>query len=131
MRRRNLTSIKVKAINNVITKLKNVNKLAKAIGLTWNDKEITSREKPTNNGNVTTDSLNKKTTARQNASKATTQNIQNSSDKSEIDTSDKRKLSVTLIRGYSMGIKSCKMSSRTHRLMVKHFSCAKTKDMKS
>ena len=23
------------------------------------------------------------------------------------------------------------MSSRTHRLMVKHFSCAKTKDMKS
>ena len=131
MRRRNLTRIKVKPINNVITKLKNVNKLAKAIGLTWNDKEITSREKPTNNGNVTTDSLNKKTTARQNASNATTQNIQNSSDKSEIDTSDKRKLPVTLILGYSMGIKSCKMSSRTHRLMVKHFSCAKTKDMKS
>ena len=66
--------MELKKNNNVISKLKNVNKLAETIGLLCNDKEITSRENPTDNGNVTNDSQNKKETAKQNIINTATQN---------------------------------------------------------
>ena len=75
--------MKVKVINNVISKLKNVSKIAERIGSMRNDKEIISRENPTDNGNVTTDLLNKKVTVKQNAINTATQGIKNSSDKTE------------------------------------------------
>ena len=104
----------------MISKLKNVNKLAETIGLFSNDKEITSRENPTDNGNVTNDSQNKKETAKQNIINTVTQNIENPSDKIEIDTTGMRKLLVTLILGDSMvkDIKGLKMSSRTRKIEV-------------
>ena len=102
----------------MISKLKNVNKLAETIGLLCNDKEITSRENPTDNGNVTNDSQNKKETAKQNIINTVTQNIENP--KVETDTTGMRKLLVTLILGDSMvkDIKGLKMSSRTRKIEV-------------
>ena len=59
--------------------------------------------------------------------------MQNSNAKTESDTPDKRKLPVTIILGDPMvkGNKGWKMLSRTRKDVVKHFSGAKTKDMKS
>ena len=91
-----------------------------------------TEESPTENENTRTDSPNTKVTAKQNAINAATQNLQNSFDKTESDTPDKRKLPVTVILGDSMvkDIKSWKMSNCTRKVVVKHFSGAKTKDMK-
>ena len=54
-------------------------------------------------------------------------------DRTESDTLDKMKLPVTAIFDDFMvkDIKGWKMSSRTCKIWVKHFSGAKTKDMKS
>ena len=57
---------------------------------------------PTEKENTRTDSPNRKITAKQNAINTATQNIQNSNDKTESDTPDKRKLPVTAILGDSM-----------------------------
>ena len=72
-------------------------------------------------------------TVKQNAINTATQNIQNPNGKPESDTPDKRKLSVTIILADSMvkDIKGWKISSYTRKVLVKHFSDAKTKDMKS
>ena len=72
-------------------------------------------------------------TAKQNAITTATQNIQNSNNKAESGTPNKRKLPVTVILGDSMvkDIKGWKMSSCTHKVVVKHFREAKTKDIKS
>ena len=86
---------------------------------------------PTEKENTRTDSPNRKITAKQNAINTATQNIQNSNDKTESDTPDKRKLPVTAILGDSMvkDIKRWKMSTRTRKVVMKHFSGAQTKDM--
>ena len=57
--------------------------------------------------------------------------MQNSKGKTESDTQDKRKLPVPVIHGNSMikDIKDWKMSSATPKVVVKHFSGAKTEDM--
>ena len=88
---------------------------------------------PTENENTRTDSPNTKVTAKQNAINTATQNTQNSNDKTESDTPDKRKLPVTVILGDSMvkDIKGWKMSRSTCKVIVKHFSGAKSKDMKT
>ena len=59
--------------------------------------------------------------------------MQSSKDKTESDTPDKRKLPVTVTFGDSMvkDIKGWKMSSRTREVVVKRFSGAKIKEMKS
>ena len=84
-------------------------------------------ESPTENENKKTESQNTKITAKQNVINIATQNTQNSNDKTESDTPDKRKLSVTVIIGDSMvkGIKGWKMSSRTRKIVVKNVSGAK------
>ena len=94
---------------------------------------LETEDNPTDNRNTRTDSLNKKVTAKQNGINTATQNIQKSNDKTESDTPEKRELPVTVILGNSMikKIKGWKMSSRTRKAVVKHFSGAKTKDMKS
>ena len=94
---------------------------------------LETEESPTENENARTDSLNTKVTAKQNAVNTATQNMQSSKDKTESDTPDKRKLPVTVTFGDSMvkDIKGWKMSSRTRKVVVKHFSVAKTEDMKS
>ena len=53
--------------------------------------------------------------------------MQNSNDKTECDTPDKRKLPVTVILGDSMvkDIKGWKMSSRTRKVVVKHLAVQK------
>ena len=63
----------------------------------------------------------------------TTQNIQNSNNKTESDTLDKRNLPITVILSDSMvkNIKDLKILSRTCKVLLKHFSGAKTNDMKS
>ena len=76
-----------------------------------NYKEIMSRETPTENGNVKLTHKIKKVTAKQNAINTATQNIRNSSDKTESDTTDIRKLLVT-----SKTIKCWKMLSLTRKL---------------
>ena len=98
--------MKVKPINNVISKLKNVNTLAETIGLMRNDNEIRRRENTTDNGNVI-----KKVTAKQNAINTATQNIQNSYDKTESESTGKRKSPLTFIPVDSMvkDIKGWKM----------------------
>ena len=60
---------------------------------------------------VSFQSRNKKVSAKQNAINTATQNIQNSSDKTESDIAEKRKLPVTLLLGDSMvkDIKSWKI----------------------
>ena len=70
---------------------------------------------------------------KQNAINTATQNKQNPNGKPESDTPDKRKLSVTIKLADSKvkDIKGWKMSSCTRKVVVKHFSGAKTKDMKS
>ena len=92
-----------------------------------------TEESLTENENTRTDSPNTEITAKQNSITTATQNLQNSNDKTESDTSDKRKLPVTVILGDFMvkDIKGWKISSRTRKVGVKHFSGAKTKDMKS
>ena len=94
---------------------------------------LETEESPTENENTKSDSPNTKVTAKQNAINTATQNTQNSNDKTESDTPDKRKLPVTVILGDSMvkDIKGWKMSRSTRKVVVKHFSGAKTKDMKS
>ena len=94
---------------------------------------LETEEGPTKNKNTRTDSPNTKVTVKQNAINTAAQNKQNSNDKTESDTLDKRKLPVTILLGDSMvkDIKDWKMSSHTRKVVVKHFSGAKTKDMKS
>ena len=94
---------------------------------------LETKESPTKNENTKSDSPNTKVTAKQKAINTAIQNRQNSNDKTESDTPDKRKLPVTVILGDSMvkDIKSWKMSRSTHKVVMKHFSGAKTKDMKS
>ena len=74
-----------------------------------------------------------KTTAKQYAINTATPIKQNSKDKTKSDTLDKRKLPVAAILGDSVvkDIKGSRMSSRTRKVVVKHFNCAKSKDMKS
>ena len=88
---------------------------------------------PTENENTKSDSPNTKETGKQKAINTATQNTKNSNNKSESDTPDKRKLPVTVILGDSMvkDIKGWKLSRSTRKVVVKHFSGAKTKDMKS
>ena len=92
---------------------------------------LETEESPTENENPRTDSLNTKVTAKQNAFNTATQNTQNSNDKTESDTPDKRKLLVTVILGDSMvkDFKGWKMSSHTRKVVLKYFSGAKTKDI--
>ena len=94
---------------------------------------LETEESPTENENTKSDSPNTKVTAKQNAINTATQNIQNSNDKTQSDTPDKRMLPVTVILVDSMvkDIKGCKMSNCTCKVVVKHLSGAKTKDMKS
>ena len=94
---------------------------------------LETEESPTENEDTRTDSPNTKITAKQNVINTATQNIQNSNNKTESDTPDKRKLPVTVILDDSMvkDIKDWKMSSHTHKVVLKHFSGPKTKDMKS
>ena len=63
---------------------------------------LETEESPTENENKRTDSPNTKVTAKQNAFNTITQNTQNSNDKTESDTPDRRKLLVTVILGDSM-----------------------------
>ena len=63
---------------------------------------LETEESPTENENTKSDSPNTKATAKQNAINTATQNTQNSNDKTESDTPDKRKLPVTVILGDSM-----------------------------
>ena len=90
-------------------------------------------ESPTENENTKSNSPNTKVTAKQNAINTATQNTQNSNDKTKSDTPDKRKLPDIVILGDSVvkDIKGWKMSRSTHKVVVKHFSGAKTNDMKS
>ena len=93
---------------------------------------LETEESPTKNENTKSDSPNTKATATQKAINTATQSTQNSNDKTESDTTDQRKLPVTIL-GDSMvkNIKGWKMSRSTCKDVVKHFSGAKTKDMKS
>ena len=93
---------------------------------------LETEENPTENENTRTDSPNTKETAKQNVVNPATQNTQNSNYKTDSDTTDKRKLPVTVILGYSMvkDIKGWKMSSHTRKVVIKQFSDAKTKHMK-
>ena len=88
---------------------------------------LETEENQTDNGNTRIGSQNTKVTTKQNEINTATQNIQNSNDKTESDTPDKRKLPVTVILGDSMvkDIKGWKMLNRTCKVMVKHFSGAK------
>ena len=63
---------------------------------------LETEESPTENENTRTDSPNTEITAKQNAINTATQNLQNSNDKTESDTTDIRKLSVTVILDDSM-----------------------------
>ena len=92
---------------------------------------LETEECPTENENTRTDSPNTEITAKQNAINTATQNIQNSDDKTESDTPDERKLRVTVILGNSMvkDNRDWKMSSRTSKVVVKHFSGANIKDI--
>ena len=58
---------------------------------------LETEKSPTRNENTRTDSPGTKITAKQNAINTATQNIQNSNDKTESDTPDKRMLPVTVI----------------------------------
>ena len=94
---------------------------------------LETEESPTENENTKSDSPNTKVTAKQNAINTATQNTQNSNDNTETDAPDKRKLPVTVILGDSMvkDIKGWKILGRTRKAVVKHFSCAKFKDINS
>ena len=71
---------------------------------------VETEESPTENENIRTDSTKTKITAKQNAISTATQNTQNSNNKTESDTTDKRKLPITIILADSMvkDIKGCK-----------------------
>ena len=94
---------------------------------------LETKGSPTENENTKSDSPNTKETGKQKAINTATQNTKNSNNKTESDTPDKRKLPVTVILGDSMvqDIKGWKLSRSTRKVVVKHFSGAKTKDMKS
>ena len=94
---------------------------------------LETEENPTEKGNTRIYLPNTKVTAKQSAINIATQNIPSFNDKTEKDTPDKRKLLVTVILGVSIvnGIKAWKISTRTCKVVLKHFSGAKTKDMKS
>ena len=64
---------------------------------------LETEESPTENKNTRTDKPTTTITAKQNAIDTATQDTQKSNDKKESDTPDKRKLSVTVILGDSMG----------------------------
>ena len=112
---------------------KNQPRVIQPIEIKHRSSPLETEDSPTKNENTRPDSPNTKITAKQNGINTATQNTQNSNDKTESDTLEKRKLPVSVIRGYFMvkDIKSWKMSSRTCKVVVKHFSSAKTKDMKS
>ena len=82
---------------------------------------------PTEKENTRTDSPNRKITAKQNAINAATQNIQNSNDK----TRGSSQLPPYLVILWLRNLKRWKMSIRTRKVVMKHFSGAQTKDMKS
>ena len=63
---------------------------------------LETEESRAENENKRTDSPNTEITAKQNAINTATQNLQNSNDKTESDTTDIRKLSVTVILDDSM-----------------------------
>ena len=94
---------------------------------------LETEESPTEDETTRTDSPITKVTTKQNSINTATQNTQNSNDKTESDIPDKRKLLVTVMLSDSMvkDIKGWKISSRTRKVAVKHFSGEKTKDMKS
>lgn len=76
--------------------------------------ELESVDFPAINRKETTKSLKKKVTAKQNVINTVNQNIQNSNDRSERETSDKKKLPVTVVLGDFM-VKGWKMSSRARK----------------
>ena len=94
---------------------------------------LETEESPTEDETTRTDSPITKVTTKQNSINTANQNRQNSNDKTESDIPDKRKLLVTVILSDSMvkDSKGWKISSRTRKVAVKHFSGEKTKDMKS
>ena len=94
---------------------------------------LETEESPTENENTRTDSPNTKIAGKQNAINTATQNIQNSNDKTENDTPDKRKLPVAIILDDATvkDIKGWKMLKPYSQVVMKYFSGAKTKDMKS
>ena len=110
---------------------KNPSRLIKSIKTQTRYSPLKTEENPNDSKNTRTNSL-KKVIAKQNPINTATQNMQNFNDKAEIDTLDKTKLPVTVIVYDSMvkDTKGCKISSRTHKVVVKHFSGAKT-NMKS
>ena len=95
--------------------LKNPSRVIQPIETTHRYSPLGTEESPTKNENTRTDSTNTKITARQKAVNTAAQNLQNSNDKTESDTPDRRKLPVTVILGDSMvkDIKGWKMSSCT------------------
>ena len=105
---------------------KNPSRLIKSIKTQTRYSPLKTEENPNDSKNTRTNSL-KKVIAKQNPINTATQNMQNSNDKAEIDTLDKTKLPVTVIVYDSMvkDTKGCKISSRTHKVVVKHFSGAK------
>ena len=110
---------------------KNPSRLIKSIKTQTRYSPLKTEENPNDSKNTRTNSL-KKVIAKQNLINIATENIQNSNDEAEIDTPDKTKLPVTVILYDSMvkDTKGWKISSRTHKVVVKHFSGAKT-NMKS
>ena len=92
---------------------------------------LETEESPTENENTRTDSPN--TSNCKTKHNTATQNTQNLNDQTESDKPDKRKLPITVILGDSIvkDIKGWKMSSCSRKVVVKHFSGAKTKNMKS
>ena len=103
---------------------KNPYRVIKPIETTNHYSPLETEENPIDNVNIRTDSPNAKVTAKRNAINTATPNIQNSNDKTESDTTEKRKLPVTVILGDNMimDIKRLKMSSRTRKVLVRHFS---------
>ena len=103
---------------------KNPYRVIKRIETTNHYSPLETEENPIDNVNIRTDSPNAKVTAKRNAINTATPNIQNSNDKTESDTTERRKLPVTMILGDNMimDIKRLKMSSRTPKVVVRHFS---------
>ena len=112
---------------------KNHSRVIQPIETTNRYSPLETEDSLTENENTKSDSSNTKVTGKQKVINTATQNTQNLNDKTESDTPDKRKLLVTIILGDSMvkDIKGRKMSRSTHKVVVKHFSGAKTKGMKS
>ena len=88
---------------------------------------LETEDSPTENENTKPDSPNTKVNGKQKAINTAAQNTQNSKDKTESDTPEKRKLPLIVILGDSMvkDIKGWKMSPSTRKVVVKHFSGAK------